>query len=94
MNVRKTVLTSVAGAGLFVAGYMVAQGPPPEQNIDPNRHPNLAAAQNLIAQAYGRLVAAQQANDWDVGGHAAKAEELLSRASHEIKEAALAANRH
>lgn len=92
MNVRNIVLGSVAGVGLFVAGYTVAQGPP-AQNVDPQRHPNLAAAQGLIGQAYNRLVMAQQANDWDVGGHAARAEELLGRASHEIKEAAEASNR-
>lgn len=92
MNVRKIALGSVAGVALFVAGFTVAQAPP-EQNIDPQRHGNLAAAQNLIAQAYNRLVAAQQANNYDAGGHAAKAEELLVRASHEIKEAADSLNR-
>lgn len=92
MNVRKTVLTCAAGVGLFVAGFTVAQAQP-EQNIDPHRHSNLAAAQSFIVQAYNRLVAAQQTNNYDAGGHLAKAQELLNRASHEIKEAAETINR-
>lgn len=93
MNIRKTALTCAAGVGLFVAGFTVAQTPP-VQNVNPQRHPNLAAAQNLIAQAYGKLVEAERANDWDMTGHAAKAKDLLDRASSEIKAAAEAANRH
>jgi len=93
MNVRMVVLGTLAGAGLFVAGFTVAQGPP-EQDIDPQIHPALSAAQNLVAQSYRRLLEAQRANDWDMNGHAAKAEDLLVRASHEMKAAALAANRH
>jgi len=65
----------------------------PSQNVDPGRHPNLAAAQSLSAQAYERLVAAQRANDWDLGGHAQAAKNLLIQANDEIKAAAVAANR-
>jgi hypothetical protein len=64
----------------------------PAQNIDPGRHPNLAAAQSLSAEAFDRLVAAQQANDWDLGGHAQAAKSLLVEANQEMKAAALAAN--
>lgn len=93
MNTRKVLLATVAGVGLFVAGYTAAQAPP-EQDVDAQRHPYLAAAQNLIAQSYQKLTMAQQGNDWDMNGHAAKAEEYLNKAAHEIKEAALTANRH
>ena len=65
----------------------------PVRNVDPGRHPNLAAAQNLSAQAYQRLLDAQRANDWDMGGHAQAAKNLLIQANDEIKAAALAANR-
>jgi hypothetical protein len=41
-----------------------------------------------------KIVAAQQANDWDMGGHAQKAQELLDQVNRELKEAAEAANRH
>jgi len=34
----------------------------------------------------------QQANEFDLGGHAARAKELIDQASRELKEAARAAN--
>jgi hypothetical protein len=72
-----------------------ASAPPaPAQNVDPHRHPNLAAAQRACGRAFDNVSAAQQANEWDMGGHAKKAKELISQASDEIKQAALAANRH
>jgi hypothetical protein len=66
---------------------------PPAQNISPARHPNLAAAQRACGDAYDRIVQAQQANEWDLGGHAQKAKDLLVQAADELKQAALAANR-
>jgi hypothetical protein len=65
----------------------------PVQNIDPERHGNLAAAQRLVVQAFERLSDAQNANDYQLGGHAARAKELLRQANDEIKMAAEAANR-
>jgi hypothetical protein len=52
------------------------------------------AAQDLINRAFDRIVAAQQANEWDMGGHAARAKDLLEQARREIREAAEAANHH
>jgi hypothetical protein len=66
----------------------------PVQNIDPERHGNLAAAQRLVVQAFERLGDAQNANDYQLGGHAARAKDLLRQANEEIKMAAEAANRH
>jgi hypothetical protein len=85
---RRLVLGSVLGLGLFASGVVVGQ------NVNPNRHPNLAAAQQFIEQAMNKLDAAQQANEYDMHGHAAKAKELLSKAFEECKQAAEAANRH
>jgi hypothetical protein len=65
----------------------------PVQNIDPARHGNLAAAQQLVVQAFQRLSEAQSANDNQLGGHVARAKELLREANSEIKLAAEAANR-
>jgi hypothetical protein len=48
------------------------------------RHPNLYAAQKLSAQAFAKLEAAQQANEYDLGGHAQKAKELLEQVNAEI----------
>jgi hypothetical protein len=88
MATRKVFLGGVLGLSLFASGVLVGQ------NVNPHRHPNLAAAQRLIEQAVGRVDAAQQANEFDMNGHAAKAKELLGHAFEEIKLAAEAANRH
>jgi len=66
----------------------------PARNVSPARHPNLAAAQRLARQAYDKVSAAQRANEWDMGGHAAKAKELLDQVNNELKAAAEAANAH
>lgn len=64
----------------------------PAQNVNPGRHPNIAAAQRLSNQAYEKVVAAQKANEFDLGGHAQKAKELLEQANRELKEAAESSN--
>jgi hypothetical protein len=64
----------------------------PARNISKAKHPNLAAAQGYCVQAYDKIEAAQRANEWDLGGHAKRAKELLEQASDELKQAALAAN--
>ena len=59
------------------------------QNVNPARHPNLAAAQNLCRDAYEKLVAAQKANEYDMSGHAQKAKVHLEQTNGEIKLAAV-----
>lgn len=93
MRVHSRVLTGVIGMCFLVGGLAIAQHPPAE-NVSPQRHPNLAAAQRLTEQAYNKITAAQQANEWDMNGHAAKAKGLLDEANRELKMAAEAANRH
>ena len=88
----KRILTGLAGLLLFLAGMAVAQAP--KQNVSAARHPNLAAAQRLCLQAYNKTIAAQQANEWDMQGHAAHAKELLNQADNELKAAAQAANKN
>jgi hypothetical protein len=80
--------------GTAVLTLSVAVAAPPVDNVSANRHPNLAAAQRLATQAYEKISAAQTANEFDMGGHAAKAKELLDQVNHELKEAAVAANHH
>lgn len=92
MNLRNSVLGSVVGLGLLAGGVMIAQAP--ERNVSGARHPNIAAAQRLSQQAYDKIVAAQQANEWDMDGHAQKAKDLLDQANRELKAAAEAANHH
>jgi hypothetical protein len=83
--------------GLVLAGALVVGGvlgaQMPKDNVGA-RHPNLAAAQRLSQQAWEKITAAQQDNEWDMDGHAAKAKDLLDQANREIKMAAEAANHH
>jgi hypothetical protein len=88
---RKLIAGALLGLSLATAGITIAQGPP-ERNVNPGRHPNIAAAQRLTDQAYNKIVAAQQANEWDMDGHAQKAKDLLDQANRELKAAAEAAN--
>jgi hypothetical protein len=89
--IMKTTMLAGALGVVFLSGIAFAQ---PEQNVSPRRHPNIAAAQRLSAQAYDRLTAAQQANEFDMGGHAKHAKELLEQANAEMKMAAETANHH
>jgi hypothetical protein len=93
MPKKNVVSSSMLGIALLFGSLVYAQMKPPAENISSRRHPNLAAAQRLCDQAFERISAAQQANEWDLGGHAAKAKELLDQASRELKEAAIAANK-
>lgn len=81
-----TLVTGIAATTIAVAE--------PVQNVDPSRHGNIARAQELSRQAYDAMTAAQNANEFDMGGHAAKAKDLLAQANQEMKLAALAANKH
>jgi len=90
----KTIVACVMSMGLgmaLVGGYAAAR---PEVNTSARRHPNLNAAQRLCEQAFERLSAAQQANEFDMDGHAAKAKQLLDEAAAQIKDAAEAANKN
>ncbi|HEX8712802.1 MAG TPA: hypothetical protein VF730_13075 [Terracidiphilus sp.] len=91
MDRRKFVSGCLLSAGVIASGATISEGQP-QRDIG-RRHPNLAAAQRLAQQAYERIVAAQQANEWDLGGHAQRAKDLLEQASRELKEAAMTANR-
>ena len=89
---RKSVFVAVILALAMLCTGMVFAQKKPAQNVSGKRHPNLAAAQKLSAQAYQKVVAAQQANEWDLDGHAQKAKELLDQVNNELKHAAEASN--
>ncbi|HEY6273062.1 MAG TPA: hypothetical protein VIX19_13865 [Terriglobales bacterium] len=76
---------------MAITGLMFAQKKPAE-NVSPRKHPNIAAAQRLTAQAFEKITAAQQANEFDLAGHAAHAKELLDQANQELKKAAEVSN--
>lgn len=82
----------VVALSLALMGIAYAQRP--ETDIDPNRHANLAAAQQHVVEAWKRITEAQQANKDRLGGHAEKATQLLEQANHELKEAAEYADHH
>ncbi len=89
---KNRVFVVALGALLTVGTAALAQMP--KRNVSAARHPNINAAQRLSQQAYEKIVAAQQANEWDMQGHAQKAKELLDQANNELKQAAQAANRN
>ena len=86
---KPSLLKCTLGLALLVGTIATAQ---PRRNVSPARHPNLAAAQRLSQQAFEKVTAAQQANEWDLGGHAAKAKSLLEEVNRELKLAAETAN--
>ena len=89
--IKTRLLTAVFGSLLVLGGVALGQNFP-KKNISPGRHPNLAAAQRLSQQAFERIVQAQQANEWDLQGHAQKAKELLDEVNRELRQAATASN--
>jgi hypothetical protein len=92
LNRSRLLLTSAACATiLFLGSLALGQ---PKQNVKAGRHPNLAAAQRLSENAYNKIIAAQQDNEWDMQGHAQKAKGLLEQANAELKAAAQAANKN
>ena len=89
---KPRLLATALGVALAMGGIAIAQRP--ERDVSKARHPNLAAAQRLSRQAFQRILDAQQANEWDLDGHAQKAKELLDQVNNELKLAAQAANRN
>jgi hypothetical protein len=77
---------------ILVVASSISMAGPPADNISHKKHPNLAAAQHLSTEAFNKIVAAQQANEFDLNGHAQKAKELLEQVNRELKAAAETAN--
>lgn len=88
---KTRVVAVILAVLLVVAGVVLAQ---PKENISKGRHPNLAAAQRFSQQAWEKIVAAQEANEWDLAGHAQKAKNLLDEVNKELKLAAETSNRN
>ena len=86
----KKIIALIIAALTVLAVSVALAGPP--KNVNPKKHPNIAAAQDLCAKAYSKIEAAQKANEWDLDGHAEKAKALLTQAGDELKLAAEASN--
>jgi hypothetical protein len=88
----KRILTPIIASVLLIGGIAIAQQP--ATNVSKGAHPNLRQAQNLCLKAFEKITAAQEANEWDMQGHAKKAKELLDEVNKELKQAAGAANKN
>ena len=86
-------MKKLLSAGVLCASMMFASvaAAKPVTNVG-GKHPNLAAAQRLVEQAYEKITAAQKANEYQLGGNAAKAKDLLEQVNTLLKEAARTAN--
>jgi hypothetical protein len=93
VEMRKSILSVIAGA-LLLSFVSAGYAEEPMQNVNPRRHPDIAAAQKLSRQAYDKISRAQSANRYDMEGHAQKAKVLLDQVNDELKLAAQAANRN
>ncbi len=89
---KSNVVSSVLAVAVVIGGFAFAQAP--KDNVSKGLHPNLAAAQRLSTQAYAKITAAQEANEFDLAGHAAKAKTLLEQVNSELKLAAQTANKN
>jgi hypothetical protein len=83
MSKTKTILLTAVLA--FTGGVLTA-GPM-------RHHPNLEKAQGDLNAAWEHITAAQQANEYDMGGHAQKAKDLINTAKEEVRMAAADAGR-
>jgi hypothetical protein len=88
---KKLIIGSVTSFALLCGGIVLAQKP--VENVSAKKHPNLAAAQRMVQNAWEKISAAQTANEFDMQGHAAKAKDLLDQANQQLKMAAEAANK-
>ena len=89
----KKIVANLALCSVLATGSVaLAKAPRPATNVSAVKHPNLAAAQRYVAAAFAKITAAQKANEYDLGGHAAKAKELLDQANAELKLAAETSN--
>jgi hypothetical protein len=90
MMKKSLLVNTILGVVLFGSGLTLAQEP--MRDIDPKKHPNLAAAQFHVSEANDAVIIAQKDNRYDMHGHATKARQLLVQANQEMKLAAEDAN--
>lgn len=85
------------GASAFIAGGVlcalltapaILAAQQPTVDIDTDGHGNLQSAQEYVVMAWQRIDRAQKINNYDLGGHAGRAKELLEQANAEIRAAA------
>ncbi|MGB8030880.1 MAG: hypothetical protein WCF30_14610 [Terracidiphilus sp.] len=98
MTRSKVISGSIAALAIFAGGVLVGQvivpTPPPPKITVPANYGNMQDAQRSLLQAYDYLVAAQKANNDNLGGYAATAEQLIDQADNDILLAAEYAAAH
>jgi hypothetical protein len=88
MKLNRTIQNSVLAVTLVATGAFVGA------QVNAAKHPHLAAAQQHGREAFRELSEAQQANSFDMEGHAQKAKDLLEQANRELDMAVQAANKN
>ncbi|HLY62822.1 MAG TPA: hypothetical protein VKV95_18920 [Terriglobia bacterium] len=91
---RKNLSFRALLVAAFLCASMLYAQDRPRVNTSKKLHPNLNQAQRAIQNAFESIKRAQDANEFDMEGHAQKAKDLLEQADKEIKEAAEAANKN
>jgi hypothetical protein len=98
MTRSKVISGSIVATAIFAAGMLVGQvivtTPPPPKITVPANYGNMQDAQRSLLQAYNYLIAAQKANNGNLGGYAATAEQLIDQADNDILLAAEYAAAH
>ena len=89
MLMRPYAFILLSGLLAMTPSLVTAQ---PVHNISSHRHPHLAAAQRFCDKADKAIHAAQEANEFDLGGHAAQALKDLDDANAQLKLAAQTSN--
>jgi hypothetical protein len=90
MSKKSFVLgAALASAALFGCATMAQDRPFVDIGF---RHGNLRNAQENIVNAFEYISQAQRDNDGQLGGHAARAKELLTEANYELRQAANVSN--
>ena len=90
MTTKRTITGAILASGLFAAGVLAQQGADEYHH----RHPNLVEAERLTAEAAQHVKSAQEANEFDLGGHAQAARVHLSEANKQLGLAARFINQH
>jgi hypothetical protein len=83
-TMKLTSIAALAATAIFASALVNAQGPSPRVSLDPNRHPTLAAAQDLVHQAFQKIEEGRRKKEFDHGEHLATAMNLLIQANNEI----------
>jgi len=91
--IKRNLIIAAALCAALVLSAVVFAAQAPRVTVG-ERHGNMRAAQELIQQAWQKVDEAQKDNNYNLGGHAGKAKELLAQASEEIKLSAETANSH